>query len=50
MSSDETPKVDVMQGLKSVLSKIEAAVAKRSKVSIYFYLTYLFYLYTVLGW
>ncbi|XP_075986501.1 pyridoxal phosphate homeostasis protein [Anticarsia gemmatalis] len=31
MSSEEAPKVDVMLGLKSVLSKMEAAVARRSK-------------------
>lgn len=33
MSSEEAQKVTVMQGLKTVLSKMELAVARRSRVS-----------------
>lgn len=33
MSDDKVQEIDVMHGLKTVLNQIEAAVARRSKVS-----------------
>lgn len=34
MSSESDQEVDVMYGLKTVLAQIEAAVSRRSKVSL----------------
>ena len=38
MSEDKSEEVDVMFGLKTVLSQIETAVARRGKVSLFYLL------------